>query len=93
MLFAGQLVLIFRFSMAADSRPQWPKVFRVDYGHEEVRVKFGKDPRQYSTTTKEFVDDGKGNVKGVNTVQVEWTQSATGAWSMKEMPGMALHGH
>lgn len=70
-----------------DFRPQWPKVFRVDYGHEEVQLKFGKDPRQYSTTTKEFVDDGKGNVKGVNTVQVEWTQGPTGAWSMKEAPG------
>lgn len=52
-----------------------------------IAVKFGKDPRQYSTTTKEFVDDGKGNIKGVNTIQVEWTQSPTGQWSMKEMPG------
>lgn len=67
--------------------PQWPKVFRVDYGHEEVKVKFGKDPRQYSTTTKEFVSDGNGNIKGVNTIQVEWTQSATGQWSMKEVAG------
>lgn len=38
--------------------PQWPKVFRVDYGHEEVKVKFGNDPRQYNTLTKEFIDDG-----------------------------------
>lgn len=67
--------------------PQWPKVFRVDYGHDEVKVKFGKDPRQYSTTTKEFVDDGKGNIKGVNTVQVKWTQSPTGQWSMTEEAG------
>lgn len=67
--------------------PQWPKVFRVDYGHEEVKVKFGKDPRQYSTTTKEFVSDGNGNIKGVNTVEVAWTQSANGQWSMKEIDG------
>lgn len=67
--------------------PQWPKIFRVDYGHEEVRVKWGNDPRQYSTTTKEFVSDGNGNIKGVNTVQVEWTQSPTGQWSMKEVAG------
>lgn len=52
-----------------------------------ITVKFGKDPRQYSTTTKEFVDDGNGNIKGVNTVQVEWTQSPTGQWSMKEVAG------
>lgn len=67
--------------------PQWPKVFRVDYGHEEVQLKFGRDPRQYSTTTKEFKDDGHGNIKGVATVQVEWTQSPTGQWSMKEVVG------
>lgn len=67
--------------------PQWPKVFRVDYGHEEVKVKFGKDPRRYSTTTKEFVSDGNGHIKGVNTVEVAWTQSATGQWSMQEVVG------
>lgn len=67
--------------------PQWPKVFRVDYGHEEVKVKFGKDPRQYSTTTKEFVSDGCGNIKGVNTVEVAWTQSANGQWTMVEVDG------
>lgn len=58
----------------------------MDYGHEEVRVKFGKDPRQYCTTTKEFIGEN-GHIKGVNTIQVEWTQSPTGQWSMKEVPG------
>lgn len=67
--------------------PQWPKVFRVDYGHDEVKLKYGKDPRQYTTTTKEFIDDENGNVKGVNTIQVEWTQSPTGQWTMKEVAG------
>ena len=27
--------------------PQWPRVFRVDYGHEEAKVKMGSDPRTY----------------------------------------------
>ena len=27
--------------------PQWPKIFRVDYGHEEVKHKFGDDPRNF----------------------------------------------
>lgn len=67
--------------------PQWPKVFRVDYGHEEVRVKFGKDPRQYLTTVKEFVDNGSGSIKGVNTIQVEWTKNDKGAWAMVEVTG------
>lgn len=32
--------------------PQFPRVFKVDYGHEEVRLKFGRDPRQFSTLSK-----------------------------------------
>jgi len=52
-----------------------------------VRVKLGKDPRQYSTTTKDFLDDGNGNIKGVNTVQVEWTKTPTGQWKMNEVEG------
>lgn len=32
--------------------PQFPRVFKVDYGHEEVKLKFGKDPRQFSTLSK-----------------------------------------
>lgn len=54
-------------------------------------MKFGKDPRQYSTTTKEFLNDGNGNIKGVNTIEVEWTKTATGGWSMKELPGTEKH--
>ncbi|XP_026328988.1 glutamate synthase [NADH], amyloplastic isoform X2 [Hyposmocoma kahamanoa] len=67
--------------------PQWPRVFRVDYGHEEVKVKFGNDPRKFSTLTKEFLDDGEGNVRGVAAVEVEWTRGAGGRWEMKEVPG------
>jgi glutamate synthase (NADPH/NADH) len=37
--------------------------------------------------SKEFVDDGEGNVKGINTVRVEWTKSASGGWDMKQVEG------
>ncbi|KAF9334403.1 glutamate synthase [NADH] [Podila minutissima] len=67
--------------------PQFPRVFKQDYGHSEVQSHFGKDPREYSIVTKEFVSDGNGKVKGLNTIRVEWTQDATGRWSMKEMAG------
>lgn len=74
-------------SRAADNPwPQWPKVFRVDYGHEEVRVKFGKDPRQYSTTTTEFIGEN-GHIQGVNTIEVAWTQAPNGEWSMEKVKG------
>lgn len=32
--------------------PQFPRVFKVDYGHEEVRAKTGRDPRQFSILSK-----------------------------------------
>ncbi|KAK6456036.1 uncharacterized protein RJT20DRAFT_140711 [Scheffersomyces xylosifermentans] len=67
--------------------PQWPRIFRVDYGHTEVAAHYGKDPREYSILSKEFVDDGEGNVKGIKTVRVEWKRSDTGAWQMAEVPG------
>ncbi|KAG0712368.1 putative glutamate synthase [NADPH] [Chionoecetes opilio] len=67
--------------------PTYPRVFKVDYGHEEVQIKFGKDPRAYSTLTKEFLDDGSGKVAGVRTVQVEWTKDENGRWKMDEVEG------
>ena len=47
--------------------PQWPKIFRTDYGHTEVAAHFGSDPREYSISTKEFVLDDEGKLKGLNT--------------------------
>lgn len=35
---------------------------------------FGKDPRQYSVMTKEFLSDDDGNVRGLITVEVEVTK-------------------
>lgn len=66
--------------------PQWPKIFRVDYGHEESHKKFGRDPREYCIMTKEFVGDGNDNVQGVRTVQVEW-KHVEGQWKLEEIPG------
>jgi len=67
--------------------PQWPRIYRVDYGHSEVKTHMGRDPREYCVMSKDFVDDGNGNVKGINTIRVEWTKSATGGWDMKQMEG------
>jgi len=51
--------------------PTWPLIFRVDYGHEEAAAKFGNDPRVYSISGKEFVRDDDGNLRGINTVEVD----------------------
>jgi glutamate synthase (NADPH/NADH) small chain len=66
--------------------PQWPRIFRSDYGHEEAEAKFGSDPRTYNILSKEFIDDGQGNVAGIRTVRVQWSFE-NGKMNMVEMPG------
>lgn len=67
--------------------PQWPRIFRVDYGHEEATEKFGHDPRDYCLLSKEFLDNGHGCVKGIRAVRVKWSKGADGRMSMEEVAG------
>ena len=66
--------------------PEWPRIFRVDYGHEEAAAKFGEDPRVYQLMSKEFLDDGNGNLAGVKTVEVE-VDFSSGRPEFKEIEG------
>jgi glutamate synthase (NADPH) small chain len=67
--------------------PEWPKIFRVDYGHEETIERDGKDPREFCILSKEFIDDGNGNLAGIRTVNVEWIKDDDGRYNMKEIEG------
>ncbi|HEY9764472.1 MAG TPA: glutamate synthase small subunit [Trichocoleus sp.] len=67
--------------------PEYPKVYRLDYGQEEAVAKFGNDPRIYVTTATNFVGDENGQVKGVRTVQVEWARDEQGRFTPKPVPG------
>ncbi len=71
----------------ADSNPwpQWPRIFRVDYGHAEAKARFGDDPRQFQVMSKEFIDDGDGNVAGIRTVRVE-PEFTDGKLQFRELP-------
>ncbi|SHI60628.1 glutamate synthase subunit beta [Pseudobutyrivibrio xylanivorans] len=51
--------------------PQWPLVCKTDYGQQEAIVKFGHDPRVYTTTVKEFKTDKNGNLKSAVLVSLE----------------------
>ncbi|CAF0729763.1 unnamed protein product [Brachionus calyciflorus] len=74
-------------SRASDNPwPTWPKVFKLDYGHEESMHLLDKDPRIFQISSKEFIDDGNGNVKGVRTVQIEWKKDESGRWQIVEVP-------
>lgn len=72
---------------AADNPwPQWPRIYRVDYGHEEAQTVFGRDPRRFSILSKGFIDDGKGHVAGIKTVDIDWSQPGEKA-PFSEVPG------
>ena len=67
--------------------PQWPRVYKLDYGQEEAAALNGSDPRAYRTVTKRFVGDSAGNVKELHTVQIEWVKGADGRMTTKEVAG------
>ncbi len=52
--------------------PEWPVIYRVDYGHEESSEVFGEDPRHYQLLTKSFIKDSDGYVKGIRTINVNF---------------------
>lgn len=52
--------------------PGWPKILRIDYGHEEAASKFGHDPRVYLVSGKRFIGNDQGHVTGMETYQVNW---------------------
>lgn len=66
---------------------QWPRIFRVDYGHQEASTKFGKDPRSFEVLTKRFIGDEHGRVKGLELVRVHWEKDASGKFQFKEVEG------
>ena len=51
--------------------PLFPRIHKVDYGHEESIEVLGKDPREYSISGKEFLRDESGKLIGIKTVIVD----------------------
>ncbi len=67
--------------------PEWPKVYKMDYGQEEAAAKFGDDPRVYLTTATRFEGDENGQVKAVHLVQVKWERNDKGQFIPQPVPG------
>ena len=75
---------------AADNRwPEWPRVDRLDYSHEEALAHFGQDPRIFASTVKEILMDEEGNLRGVKIVKLEGKKRdpRTGKLVMTEVAG------
>jgi glutamate synthase (NADPH/NADH) small chain len=66
--------------------PEFPRIYKRDYGQEEAHMIFGSDPRQYKTTAKRFVGvDGK--VVGLDIVKLQWEADGQGRRRPVEVPG------
>jgi glutamate synthase (NADPH/NADH) small chain len=58
---------------AADNPwPQWPRVYRLDYGQEEAAAAFGNDPRRYQVMSKQFFSSADNRLTGLQTIDLEW---------------------
>jgi glutamate synthase (NADPH/NADH) small chain len=67
--------------------PQWPKVYKLDYGQEEALQVFGADPRTYSIMTTEFLGDENGRLEAIRTVQGAWRGNGHGRPRLEELAG------
>ncbi len=61
--------------------PYWPQILKTTTSHEEGCERF------WSLTSNRFIDDGKGNVCGVETERVEWVPSPDGGRPRMEKTG------
>jgi len=67
--------------------PEWPKVYKMDYGQEEAAAVQGADPRQYEVTAKRFLAGPDGKLSGVEIVGVRWERDAQGRFTPKDVEG------
>jgi len=58
--------------------PEWPKVYKMDYGQEEAAALQGDDPRVYLVMTERFISDENGNLAGLDIVDIEWGKNDAG---------------
>lgn len=65
--------------------PQWPQVFKQDYGQEEATAVYGHDPREFGIMTKRFIGNEQGQVQAIETVQVRWESPGNGP-KLAELP-------
>ncbi len=61
--------------------PYWPMKLKTTSSHQEGVERF------FSISTKEFIGDKKGNLKGLKTVEVEWLLKEGERPQLKEIPG------
>lgn len=73
---------------ASNPWPQWPLIFRTDYGHSEAAAKFGNDPRQFAVETIEFVAERNDwQLTGLKIHSVDWAAQRPGVAPFSPVEG------
>jgi glutamate synthase (NADPH/NADH) small chain len=73
--------------LADNPWPQWPKLYKLDYGQDEAKAITGQDPRRYGVLTKRFLGDKDRAVRELQFVRVEWVKGPDGRMGPRELPG------
>lgn len=58
--------------------PEWPMVYKQDYGQQEVEFTFGADPRRWLTTVTRVNKDGNNHIVSVDITEVSWEKTDKG---------------
>ncbi|MED3662631.1 glutamate synthase subunit beta [Ureibacillus sp. FSL K6-8385] len=66
--------------------PQYPLIYKLDYGQEEAKAKFGDDPRLFATSALEFIGDDGGRLVAVKTVGIKTTFNEKGEKIREPIP-------
>lgn len=61
--------------------PNWPMILMTSSSHDE-----GVN-RDWAITTKEFIDDGNGKLKGLRVADIKWGAKPDGKMGFEEIPG------
>ncbi len=70
--------------------PNYPQVLKVNTAHEEANELLKENEmevRQWEILTKEFIGDGKGNLKKIKAIKVEWKEDENGKKQLHELEG------
>ena len=67
--------------------PQYPLVLKISTSHKEAEGKYGNDPREWNILTKEFLNDGNGNVSGLKAAKAESFTDENGRLGFREIEG------
>lgn len=73
---------------AADNPwPEWPLVYRLDYGQQEAKERFGRDPRRFAVAAQTLIGNGDRHVTGVGTVNLNTVKGPSGSMVHEPCPG------